>query len=213
MSAAERFVSMGFTDEQFPAATHMCYIYKNDQERKELISMYLAQGLKNHEKLGYFVDLISPEDMREELRALGLDLPYAMDERDFMISPALDIYCSNGKFVPEHTLEKLRAMYDTSINEGYAGARISGEMTWALRDGVQGTERLMEYEALVNNVLVDYPLTAICQYDARRFDGSTLFDVLNVHPMMIIRGQVVRNPYYVQPEVFLTKQHAVSFPA
>ena len=213
MSASERLVSMGFTDEQFPAATHMCYIYKNDQERMELVSKYLASGLQSGEKLGYFVDLISPEEMREELRALGLNLPDEMDERDFTIKPALEVYCPDGRFVPEYMLGKLRTTYETSINEGYLGARLSGEMSWALRDGVYGAERLMEYEALVNNVLVDYPLTAICQYDARRFDGSMLFDVLNVHPMMIIRGQVVRNPYYVPPEIFLAKQVSGSLPA
>ena len=52
---------------------------------------------------------------------------------------------------------------------------------------------------------VESGLQAHCQYDARRFDGATLFDVLNVHPMMIIRGQVVRNPYYVEPEHFLER--------
>jgi hypothetical protein len=131
-----------------------------------------------------------------------------MTERDFTISRAVDVYCSDSQFVPENTLQKLRQMHENSLSEAYSGTRLTGEMTWALREGIQGTERLMEYEALVNNVLLEYPLTAICQYDARRFDGATLFDVLNVHPMMIIRGQVVRNPYYLEPEVFLAKhQH------
>lgn len=28
-------------------------------------------------------------------------------------------------------------------------------------------------------------------------------DVLSVHPMMIVRGQLVNNPYYIEPEEFL----------
>jgi hypothetical protein len=40
------------------------------------------------------------------------------------------------------------------------------------------------------------PVTAICQYDTRLFDGETLYRLLTVHPMMIVRGRVVRNPYY-----------------
>jgi hypothetical protein len=177
----------------------MCYIYKDDQERKELIAKFLASGLEEHEQVGYFVDNMSPAQMREELRGLGLQAPPNLTERDFQILPAQEVYCTNGRFIPEITLQKLREMYAGSLAAGYAGVRVSGEMSWALR-GLEGSERLIEYEAQVNVVFKDYPLTAICQYDARRFDGGTLFDVLNVHPMMIIRGRVVHNPYYVQPE-------------
>jgi hypothetical protein len=61
----------------------------------------------------------------------------------------------------------------------------------------------MEYEALVNKVLETHPVTAICQYDADRFDGETILRCLEVHPYMIIRGQVVHNPFYMKPEDFI----------
>jgi len=204
MSATDRLVSLGFTAEPFPAGTHMCYIYNDDQERDALIPRFLDSGLRGHEKVGYFVDAVSPAAMRTHLLELDVDLPPEMDEREFSISRALDTYCPDGRFVPERMLQTLRSMHRSSIDEGYAGARATGEMTWALR-GIPGSERLIEYEALINTVVREYPTTAICQYDARRFDGATLFDVLNVHPMMVIRGQVVRNPYYVEPERFLEK--------
>jgi hypothetical protein len=43
----------------------------------------------------------------------------------------------------------------------------------------------------------------MCQYDARRFDGATLYKVLQVHPYMVAQGQLVQNPYYVKPDEFL----------
>jgi len=30
-------------------------------------------------------------------------------------------------------------------------------------------------------------------------------DVLNVHPVMIVRGQLVKNPFYLEPDIFLEK--------
>lgn len=33
-------------------------------------------------------------------------------------------------------------------------------------------------------------------------------DVLNVHPVMIVRGQLVKNPYFIEPSVFLEKLKA-----
>lgn len=204
MSAAARLVSLGFTAEPFPAGTHMCYIFNDDAERLDLIARFVESGLQGHEKVSYFADQLSPEDMRAHLFESGVQLPPEMDEREFSISRALDTYCPDGRFVPERMLQNLRSMHRSSIDEGYTGARATGEMTWALR-GIPGSERLIEYEALINTVVREFPTTAICQYDARRFAGATLFDVLNVHPMMVIRGQVVRNPYYVEPERFLEK--------
>jgi len=33
-------------------------------------------------------------------------------------------------------------------------------------------------------------------------------DVLNVHPMMIVRGQLVNNPYFIDPNEFLKEIEA-----
>ena len=203
MSDSERMISLGFTAERFPAGTHMCYIYNDDTERRDVVSKYVESGLRGHEKVGYFVDLMSPGDMPADPSALGIDLPSDIDARGLSITRTLDTYCPDGTFLPERMLEKLRSMYRSSIAEGYAGARAGGETSWALQ-GIPGSEQLIEYEARINIVVREHPTTTVCQYNARRFDGGTLFDVLNVHPMMIVRGQVVRNPYYVAPEHFLT---------
>src|ERR1035437_2303087 len=119
MSKTERLVSMGFTTEQFPAGTHMCYIYNDDKERQDLIAKFLESGLQEHEKVGYFVDLLSPEEMRAQLSELGVNLPQKMDDRDFSIARAQDVYCTDGRFVPESMLQKLRLAYNSSIDEGY----------------------------------------------------------------------------------------------
>lgn len=200
MNDSERVISLGFTAERFPPGTHMCYIYNDDNQRREIASKYVESGLQGRERVGYFVDLMSLQDMS----AHGIDLPSDIDARGLSITRALDTYCPDGTFLPERMPEKLRSMHSSSIGEGYGGARVGGEMSWALR-GVPGSERLTECEALINTIVREYPTTAVCQYDARRFDGATLFDVLAVHPMMIIRGQVVRNPCYVAPEQFLAK--------
>ena len=99
------------------------------------------------------------------------------------VSPAVDTYCPGGVFSPDRMLEHLRGLHTTSV----------------------GADRLIEYECRINTIVDTHPTTAVCQYDVRRFDGATLFDVLSVHPMMIVKGQVVRNPYYFTPEVFLAR--------
>jgi hypothetical protein len=206
MAQARRPVSLGFTLESYPEGTHMCYIFNDESRRRDVIAAFLGSGLLEKEKVGYFVDTATPEEAVSLLRKLGVKIPDRTAPDSFSVSNAEETYCPDGTFDPERMLENLRNYYAASITEGYPGSRVSGEMSWALR-GIPGSERLVEYEARVNDVLVESPVTAICQYDANLFDGGTLFDVLSVHPMMVVNGQVVKNPYFIHQAEFLKKWH------
>jgi hypothetical protein len=100
-------------------------------------------------------------------------------------------------------LGKLRHLHETCHAHGHQELRVTGEMSWALAPEVTGADRLIEYEARTNILLETHPLAAICQYDATQFDGATIFEVLTVHPMMVVCGQIVRNPYYIPPREYL----------
>jgi DcmR-like sensory protein len=195
-------VKMGFTKQTFPAGTHMCLIYSDEAERQSIISKFIDSGLVNDEKVSYFADTATPAEVRQWLANKGVELPEDQHDDRFGVLVAEKTYCPTGEFIPESMLDTLRTYYKQAIDDGYPGARVSGEMAWALR-GIPGSDRLMEYEALINNILAVHPVTAICQYDANRFDGATILDVLKVHPMMIVHGQILRNPYYLKPEVFM----------
>lgn len=195
-------ISLGFMPDLFPQGTHICYIYKDEQERSEVIGKFVESGLIGGELVGYFVDAISPAEMRDHLSSLGISLPVGEKQEQLSISDAAKTYCCDGCFEPAAMLEKISDFYGRSQKEDYSGARATGEMAWALR-GIPGSEKLIEYESRLNLLVERNPITLICQYDANRFDGATIYDVLNVHPMMIVRGQVVRNPYYVPPAEFL----------
>ena len=156
------------------------------------------------EKVSYFADIMKPEEVRDWLLDMNIEIP---KDDAFPILVAENTYCPDGRFVPENMLNTVREFYEQAKKTGYSNARVSGEMSWALR-GVPGSERLMEYETLVNEVLVTHPVTAICQYDANRFNGATILDVLKVHPMMIVHGQIVRNPYYTKPQGFFVRDLA-----
>jgi hypothetical protein len=202
MSGERRTIDMGFTKEPFPEGTHMCFIYNDEDERRETIAQFLQSGLKAGEKVVYLVDQTTPEEMRAHLSRYGLNPPATMPENQLAIVPTTKAYIPDGTFKVERMLNNVSAMYTDAIKSHFVGARASGEMEWALRN-VPGSEGLIEYESRLNIILVDTPTTAICQYDARKFSGSLLFDVLSVHPMMVVRGSVVRNPYYIPPETFL----------
>lgn len=202
MCSASRAIDMGFTKTVFPAGTHMCLIYSDEAERRAVISQFLGAGVAHGEKTGYFADTPDIAEVRQWLIEKGLDVPDTCWGRQLHVQVAEQTYCPAGCFDPETMLGTLRAFHEQAIAEGYPGSRVSGEMAWALR-GIPGSERLIEYESRINDLVAAYPVTALCQYDANRFDGATILNVLRVHPMMVVHGQVVQNPYYVKPAEFL----------
>lgn len=199
MSSNYQDISLGDISIPFTKGAHMCMIYRNEAERQNMISKFLEAGLRNYEKIDYFADIMTPDEVRAWLKELGLDFH---ENKQLSVSAAITTYCPDGKFVPEDMLKRLCKCYDQSIADGFSGDRITGETNWLLRN-LPGTERFIEYEALINTIIDTHPGTILCQYDATKFDGGKLFDILQVHPLMLINGQVVKNPAYIRTEDFL----------
>lgn len=203
LGESPRMISLGFDAQSYPSGTHMCFIFDDDDERRWVIARFLRSALDGNDLVRYFVDTLTPAEWMQSMREAGLTLPDEVDDQ-FGVAEADTVYCPDGTFRVDRMLDSLAGLHSRGIREGFAGARASGEMTWATK-GYPGSNNLLEYESRINLLVRTVPMTAMCQYDARRFDGTTLYGVLSVHPMMIVHGQVLRNPYYVEPEAFLAR--------
>ena len=199
MTAQKTTVGVGFSAERFPAGTHMCLVYRDEASRRRIVAKFVESGIAEDERVYYFADTPTPSDVADWLAGLDVDLSDAIASHELSMDQALSTYCPDGTFDPTRMCNAVRNAYSASQDEGYAHARVTGEMTWALR-GLPGSDLLMTYEAAVNDVVKTHPITAMCQYDANRFDGETIFDALRVHPYMVMNGQLVRNPYFAVEE-------------
>jgi hypothetical protein len=200
----EQAIDMGFTPEKFPLGTHMCYLYSDEDERRAVMAQFTNRGLEEGEFVGYFANLEDKDRVDSYLSAMGVHLPEAAQQANTLFTRAQDVYCPGQHFSPAATLQRLRTLQQNCQHQGGQALRVTGEMAWALSPAVTGVESLVEYEARVNLLMKTHPLTAICQYDTNRFDGATIFEILKVHPMMVVRGQVVHNPYYMPARDYLT---------
>jgi hypothetical protein len=192
--------------EIFPEGMHLCYIYSDDDERVRTMAKFLASSLATGQKILSIVDTISPHDLQKELRSLGVDL--SAKGGDIVTVDNESAYCPGGTFDPDALLDGAVSFCQKAHGEGYAGSRICGDMSWVIRKHVTLVD-LLAYETKVNTVIKIPPrAAAICEYDARKFDGSTIMDILRVHPAMIVRGQIVKNPYFTPAEELLAQQKA-----
>jgi len=200
MNEPRQETGIDLTRERFPEGIHICMIFDRDEDRQKIVSEYLTAGLRQGELVRYAVDVTTPEQVRSWLLELGVELP--PEGGPFSVFKAENFYCPNGRFEPREMIDGMLPRFEKFREAGYSGVRSCGEMTWAFK-GIPGSDRLLEYEALLNTVAGTFPHTGMCLYDARLFDGATLFKVLQVHPWMIVRGKIIQNPYFISPQEFI----------
>jgi hypothetical protein len=192
-------IDLGFCTERFPAGTHMCLIFRDERERRRTVARFVESGLAEGERVYYFADTATTEEVDTWLAGLDVDTGDARSAEAFIVGDALDAYCPDGTFLPERMCDSVRAAYRASLEAYFANSRVTGEMTWALR-GAPGSEMLIEYESAINDVVKEHPITAMCQYDANRFSDELIFRALQVHPYLVMNGQLIRNPHYITGE-------------
>lgn len=190
--------NLGFTEEPL-RSTHVCLIYESDEQRRHLVCQYLAAGLRQGETVRYFADETPTERLRAWLREFDVDVSDVEATGGFSVTDAATAYCPEGVFDPQGMIDRVGRLFEIAHQAGYTGTRSCGEMTWVHR-GLPGSDLFLRYESMLNSVSTPYRHFGMCQYDARRFDGAALFQVLQVHPFMVAQGQILRNPYYRGPE-------------
>jgi len=195
-------VDLGFTRSKVPAGTHICQIYGQENERTESLLRFLTSGLRAGERTACFSEKVSRDELEGPFAQLGLSVAEAEATGAFSLRKTGEVYFQGGRFDPDTMLRLLCALHEDSVSAGFPNARVIGEMTSEVTR-ISGGERLLEYESRVSILLRDHPVTTVCQYDARAFDGATIMDVLKVHPMMVVRGAIVHNPFFVPPEEYL----------
>jgi hypothetical protein len=204
MTHGHQSISLGFTNQLFSPGVHICQIFSSDDERQESLLKFILSGLQSKERTCCFSDNATEQAIGEFLGNYGISHNDAIDSGAFTLAKTRDVYFENNCFDPARMIRLLTKYYNDSVTQGYPAARVIGEMTPDIQH-VSGGNRLMEYETKVSLLLQDHPVTAVCQYDSRSFDGALIMDVLKVHPLMIVRGSVVHNPFYLKPEEFLTQ--------
>jgi hypothetical protein len=202
-----REISLGFSSERCLEGLHVCYIFRDERERRATIAPYLQAGLDAGEKVSYLADATAPGEVISSLVPHGLHSPTHAPTQSggLQVADARATCCPSGVWLAARALELVRSAYREARSEGYAGVRGTTEMTWTLTDEAVALHETLAYEAMLTELLKQVPFTTCCQYDARRLTGDTIMDVLAVHPLMVVRGQLVHNPYYVEPDQFLAE--------
>lgn len=188
--------------EKLSVHNHLCLIYKNKEEQFAAAIPFVSIGLERGEKCIYIADDNTATEVLEAMRLGGIDVDAALKKGSLAVISKREAYLRNGYFDPDEMIQFLAESTTQAKKDGYSALRATGEMTWML-GGEPGTERLIEYEAKLNQFFPKNDCLALCQYNRNRFGPDILLDVIHTHPLVVVGNVVCKNFYYVPVEEFL----------
>jgi transcriptional regulator with XRE-family HTH domain len=104
--------------------------------------------------------------------------------------------------IPANALARYREFALDAVTRGAAWVRLVGEPTWSGRTGSE-LESLVRYEALINLVFTQLPITVVCLYDAGALDPQIVAHAHATHPQAR-EGDALRPiGAYEDPDEFL----------
>ena len=189
--------------ERIHAHDHLCSIYDGPAERMAAALPFIRIGLERGEKCVYVGDGEgSDEVLLKALKADGADVERFTETGALVLRVKEQAYQGRGGFEPHAMLDFWREQGAQAASAGFAAIRGAGEARGLLRNP-RDTERWLEYEGKLTEMMLEFNCRVLCQYDCRRHPPETILGVLHTHPLVIVDGAVCANSYYVPRQELL----------
>jgi hypothetical protein len=185
---------------------HVCAFFDSLDEEHLVMAPFIREGLECGEKSVHIVDPEQRADYVRRLEDEGIPVADAEARGQFELHTWDGTFFRTGSFDQEDILALIEAVMKGTTAGGFPRTRIVGHAAHPLAGPLQ-VDAVVEYEARINDIVPKYRDPVICIYDASKFSGGEMLNILRVHPMAIIGGLLHANPFFVPPDEFLRELH------
>jgi signal transduction histidine kinase len=177
---------------------HLALFYRSNESQLDATTAFLVEGLQSGYRCVYLLDVNTAGDIESALRRANVDVERRIDAGDLVVRDAEDVYLESG-FAPTEMIRTLETEANASVADGYEGLWVAGENSWCFHTELS-FDHIVDFEADFDAACPDLPVTALCQYDLDRFNGTSAAKALRTHERIIYRNQLCKNPFYIPPE-------------
>jgi signal transduction histidine kinase len=184
---------------------HKCLIYDGDpSEQLPVVVPLLLDALRQNERCLYLGDPATIAMIQGALTERDVDVRREMQRGALVFSSERGP--EDAPFDPPAMVAMLVEMIDTALRDGFTGLCATGDMRWELGSD-RNFERLLEYEALLEQVFPKKPLRGICQYHRATVPRHAIRDALLAHRSLYVGTALLPdNHFYIPPELLLRER-------
>ncbi len=191
-----------FAGSQLADSRHVCAFFNSYEEEYRVSLPFIKDGFECGDKAIHVVNPDQHHDHLRRLTAVGINPASAQQSGQFELLINTDTYLQEGIFDQDRMLKTFEQLASGNSTGDYPRSRIVCRMDWAAGNRSY-MDDLIEFEARVNDVWCEHDDAVICAYDLGKFGGDTVIDIMRTHPMIIIGGALLQNPFFVPPAQFL----------
>ncbi len=153
--------------------SHLCTLYETDIGRVKLSVPFLADGLRAGDKCFLVASAAAQKHIIGDLMEIYSDTGSAIRDARLVVT--------DGVLTGNDLYEYFEQAFLAWGRHGGQHIRVLGDMAWAVEKGLS-MDDLMEFEMRYNHTLAKkFALVSLCQYDARKFSGTTIVGALKNH--------------------------------
>lgn len=169
---------------------HASFVY-TDPMQVQVAMAFLAEGLRRQEACVILAYARFNERAGAQLRDLhGIDVRRAMSTGQLVFMNGQD----TGKNIRAELQKHL-----AEVGKQFKASRLLACFGWG-EEGWPDEPELIQLDTQLNAVCEEFPVAALCLYDARQINGALLLEgALECHPLVFVRGVPHKNPFFVQP--------------
>ncbi|MFC7324900.1 MEDS domain-containing protein [Halorubrum rutilum] len=179
---------------------HLALFYESTAAQLDTVSAFLSHGLATGHRCVYLADANPQSRIEAALRDADVDVAARAAAGDLAVRDASEVYLDGG-FDSSNTVTELRSEAERSAAGGYEGLWLAGENTWAF-GAEKSFDEIVDFEFAFDSACPDEPVTALCQYDLRRFDEAAAAKALRTHRQVVFDGTLCENPFHVSLEAY-----------
>lgn len=191
---------MGYdlVEAEIKPGEHLCSFYEDKAEQFQVVIPFIAKGLTLNEKCLYIADENTVAEVKAGLLLHGFNVEECLETGQLTILTARETYLRLGRFILDEMISQLDELVERSLDEGYAGTRVAGEVTWLIRE-LSSFDEFMEYEKTLNEIFRNRPVKLLCQYNSTKLFGNVILGAFKTHPRVLIGLDLYVNGVYEPP--------------
>ena len=168
-----------------PWGAHFCQFYETAEDLVDTLVPYFREGLLANEFCMWITS--APLEVDEASHALATavpDLDARLANGQMQILDYRDWYVHDGRFDAAAVLQGWLDRLGDARRRGFEGLRLSGNTFW-LEEA--GWDDFYRYEAMINEVIGQHRMLAICTYSLERCGVKEIVDVIDNHEFALIK--------------------------
>ena len=167
---------------------HVCALVEGPFDAHELLKRFIDEGFEQGDRAYHVVDPQLRDKHIERLRASGIDVSAAMASGQLAVDTWSSSYLEGGRFSRRAQLAYMRRHLEEGPRLGFPVTRYIGTMEWAV--DARTVRDLLAYEATLDETMTNLPGVIICSYDLNHHSARTIADVLGVHALALVGGEL-----------------------